>query len=70
MKGEQEPKSSRQRQLAIEEFYNYIIPDDDEKLDKWDRLGYKVGWEGLAKVVDLTQQYDESIEAINNFSKI
>ena len=70
MGGEQEPKSSRQRQLAIEEFYNYIIPDDDEKLDKWDRLGYKVRWEGMVKVVDLTQKYNESIQAIQKFNSI
>ena len=40
--------------LAIEEFYNYIVPDDDEKLDKWDRLGYAVEFDGLNKVVNIT----------------
>ena len=70
LSGEQEPKSSRQRQLAIEEFYNYIIPDDDEKLDKWDRLGYHVAWEGAWKIVNLTQKYTESIQEIQKFNSM
>ena len=50
--------------MAIEQFYNYIVPDDDEKLTKWDRLGYVVTYDGLNKIVDSLQKYDESFNAI------
>ena len=53
--------------MAIEQFRMYLSLNED-KVEKWNRLGYKVDRDGFDMSVDNTQMYNEAFKLIQQFS--
>jgi len=54
--------------MAIEQFHHYAF-SDGEKIDKWDRFGYKIKHKGFNKKVNATQEYDQAYLLIQKFGE-
>ena len=57
--GEVEPEDSRQRKTSVEQLKKLLF-DSKEKIDKYQRFGFKVAYSGFDRDVDCTQSYDEA----------